>query len=551
MRPLRSVRAGLLLLLLATSGPARAALEIEIDAPDRVTWNGAAVPLGVAAGAIRWTGLDLRSDWADAEGARVRVLEGRAMRLFVALPPGGYQISCLIPGGAQGSGPFDLLLNGMPLLTQVQVPAGRDSLLSFDATLSGPNTELFWKPAVGRAVALRRIAFAPRFETADLRLGDLPAVQRTRVEVAAEQLPDPRERLRAACEFLLSHQLSTGLFDYESSAWWEAGLAARCLLAGHALLGDPRYLAATRPLFDLLLARQGEDGGWCAYAYDARTGAGSDPAEPDTVPCNTRNVADLGVTTTALALAARVEEPSRRARYLAAHRAFIDRFVTRYRRPDGSFRNGLFGGTEADSAYSVATATTAMSAIALHAVSRDPAHLALAEAAASFLADEWQESGMPRFHYHTGTPPQESESDDYHNVYYLLEGLLWVRAATVDEDLTQRIDRACHAFIHGPKGVLAHCPDGLLPLPRREFRDLTKLAGMVGILDQIARTLPDDPALAAFVERNCRELLVPELAARRRVLVFPYDHEGHKAITATAFAGLSFAQMAAPGTPFR
>lgn len=537
-----------------------ATLSIRIGSPDRVLWDGRAVSRDTVLHAIRWRGLDLQTEHA-GEGMQLR---GRIFRVQMMIPDGRYDVELTTFGTDSLLGPFDVLSNGRLVFNDVAPRLGKAETRRAGIDAGPGPMELFFRPRLGRGagvVSLRLFPHDPR--VARTPLGTLPSIRvdPPRPDSSRFSLAwDPNDstaqqeaevRLRSVCEYFLMHQLGNGFFDYESSSWWEAGLVARCLLAGHSTFGEQHYLAAARRLLDFLVLRQAPDGGWCSYAFNVRTGAGSEPDAPQPPGCNTRNVADLSVAATALSLLARNLPPEDAAPYLDAHRRFIDEFASRYSRPDGSWSNGLFQGAIVDRSYSVATATAATSLVSLYRATGQDVYLHRAEEAARFLADTWQEDGVPVFRGHTDDPPAEVSATDFHNLYYLLEGLLWVRRATRDEALRSELDRTLSNYVLGERGLLASLKSGGLPLPYDENRDLAKICGMVSVFFAIADLFPDEPRFEALLRDGRAELLEPARAASRRILAFPYDEFGKKALVITAFAGLSYAEMARPGSGFR
>jgi len=523
---------------LGLATPARAQLRIEVAAPDRVTWNGHAFGQLEQVSYLRWGGVLPEVREIDSEK---RVVFAKGLRLDIGLPPGRYVVALTLAPMRTAS-IVEVQLDGV---TVQRVGSTPTSPILATVDLERSPLEVFLKPSPEGEAALRQV----EIQRAD---GDslaapiaLPPRERATLDRAVPSIGQtPQDRLAAIPRYLARYQLPNGLFDLESSAWWEAGLALHALLLAREVNGDTTALEIARPALELLLAEQGEDGGYCAYAPQT-------PAASERAPCKTRNVADLGVATTCFALAAPFFPEELGQRMVNAHRTYIDRFVARYRLPSGAFANGLFDGAIDSTAYSVATATTAMSLCALHARTHEPRYLAWAEDAARFLARSFTDDGRPLFYPHRPISPWPLDIEGWNDLYYLLEGLLWVREATEDSALRAEIDGALLRFVKGEQGLLATCSSLELPVYRRDHRAQAKLNGMVAVLLRLHAVLPDIPELRQLTERSRLALLDAEEALDREVLARPYEKPGAEALVATSFAALAYAEMIRPGAAFR
>ena len=552
-----TIAAGLALLCATT---ALAQLRVDISSPDRVTWNGRHFGQAEQISYLRWSGVELGVSKAnggsgtpvsDVVASRL-ALRGVCARVDLGLAPGSYLVSVELAGdgtsAARSNGTIEVALQGRSAMLIEPSHDGGPRRASATVEVARAPLQIFFKPEVGSDVAIRAIEV--RAANGDT-LGAPVLLPERRVPLRdgddADSVFAPDARLRELIDYLRRYQLSSGLFDYTSAAWWEAGLSLHALLLSAELTGDARALELTRPGLDLLVARQEEDGGFCAYAYSSARGA-----SPDSVgPCDTRNVADLGVATACLSLAAPLVDAARRERFVAAHRRYIDEFAARYRLPSGAFANGLFAGRRDSTAYSVATATTAMSLVALYSRTGEPRYLSWAEDAARFLARAWAMDGRPLFHPHRPEEPRPLELEEWNDLYYLLEGLLWVREVTRDDALRTLIDGALHACVYGEKGLLASHPEAELPILRRERRAQAKVNGMTAVILSLRRVLGPEPRLDALAANSRTSLLDSARALDREVFARPYDQTGIEAIVATSFAGLAYAEMVSPGSAFR
>lgn len=537
-------------------------LAITIARPDRVLVDGEAVPIALVGNSIRWRGLDLKTADRDVNGVQAAVVEGNCVRVEIGLAPGTYSVDAdaccngtlewMVGDSSAATVAFE---SGEPCASaSIQARVGDDGVLS-----------IFWKPEVGYRVGVRSLRVLPvdapsstpvppTGAAASVTLRPLPVIGQRPAAAKAAVALDPaataqlaRARLREACEFLVRQQLSTGFFDYNSSSLWEVSVVCRCLLLGSRLLNEPKYAAAADRALDVFAGQQAPDGGFCALAYSVAAGkvvfAGAD--------CPTRNVADLSFATGALSLAARTRaEADTSSSYVAAHRKYLDEFASQYALPDGSYRNGLFRGGQLEQTYTVATAAQVSSLVAFYRASKEAAYLERAAGAARALLSEWSEAGRPRFHEYGQASADPLPPNQFHNLYYIFEALLAMREATLDDSLRHSIANVARWYFTGPEGLLAQLGESRDALSIQGVQDMTKGNAMLGLFHALSAEV-DDPRLTSLLESWTRDLLDPARAKARGVCAFPYDEAGRKAVVATAFAGLSYAELAEPGSPFR
>lgn len=529
-----------LLLLILGAADAAAQLVLTAGRPDQVRIDGVAPSPELRARAFRWRGLDLKTVDQRLGNDLLPAVQGRCIRVEIGLTPGEYEIEADVMAGRA-----EWIVNDQP--SGADDPGGSVATLRANAgvTFGGAPLSLIWKADVGSVTAVREVRLRRRDGEAVQLQALLPLVTpQSALELPHEEI-DPREALRRSCDYLVRYQLSNGFFDYESAALWEVGLAARCLLLGAELLEEPRYAdAALRPLA-FLAAQQAPDGGFCAYAYSTQTGRV--PAPTDS--CHTRNIADLSFLSIAFSLAARAEVDGA-DRLLAAHRRFLDQFADRLALPDGRFLNGRFHGQTKETAYSVATATQVVSRLSLYRATQEARYRETAEPAAWALVREWQPSGRPLFSEH-GEAPAPLRPTAYHNLFYVLDALLWARESTESDSLRAAIDEAFGWYVQGPEGLLAYLATSPQAATSLTAEDRIKSGAMLGILTRIGNLSSGKAPLAPFLGSLRATLLVPERAQQRGVCAFPYDEVGRKAITTTAFAGLSYAELVRPGSVFR
>lgn len=335
--------------------------------------------------------------------------------------------------------------------------------------------------------------------------GALVRAQPTALEPAALE-PASQERtlacLSAYCDSLLARQDSVGRYEALGAAWWRAGIATRALLGAYELLGEPRYLDGARRTVRQFLREQRYDGSWFAESYET------------TVPARrySRNIADLASMTACLPLAAAYLPPAERAGALAAHQRYLRLHVARHDLSGGAFCNGLFEGTFHEWPYSVATANQAHALVCQDRATGEEACLRRAEDAARFLLGTLRADGRFTFHPHDSRRTRVLGATEFHNSYYLLDGLLWVYHATGREALREQIRAALLEHLWGEEGVLDQLRDPGWVLAA-EGPGRAKAFGMVGVLSALGGVLGPvagtEPFVQAGRERLCARIAGP------------------------------------------
>ncbi len=330
--------------------------------------------------------------------------------------------------------------------------------------------------------------------------------------------------LRAICDTLVARQLPNGTFAEKMAPWWEASIAVRTLTAAYQILGDARYLRAVERTLDRFVAEQEYDGSWSAFALES----------VPTIQPGSFNLADVGSMTACLSIVIPFVSPDRAQRYLAAHRRYIDRFATLHDLGGRAFSNGWYLGEEGSVPYTVATATQAVSFTALHQRLHDPAYLRRAERAAGFLMKDWGADGRPVLRSHNEKRGQHGEVTDFHNVYYILEALLWVHVNSGDEVLREQIAGVLRSYLDAPRGLLRVSANQTWWRTPDE-RAKPKMRGMLGILCACREIVGPVSRLAEFIEAG-------------RSAVCPAAGDTTLTMIDFAFAGLSLAHYVAPET---
>jgi hypothetical protein len=269
------------------------------------------------------------------------------------------------------------------------------------------------------------------------------------------------------------------------------------------------------------------------------------------------NMADVGCIATALGVGARYAGEPRKTAYRNALRRYSEEFAMQFQKPSGGFTNGIENGAVQTNIYSVATGTEAAAFAALYASTGEPKHLQVAERAAHFLLDNWNQNGVPIGYPHSpGRPvvPALMEPYQYAESYYLHEGILFVLAHSKDAKLQEKARRVYGWQVKGPRGMLATI-GGRAWWPLEDAWDNSKSAGLPLVL-LYYRTVDKHPEVESFLAVARRFLSTSDYARRIGVMVDDPDVAwgGHSlqswagfSIAATGFAGLSVAEMIQPG----
>jgi hypothetical protein len=542
--------------------------------PDRVIASGIAIEEESTKAALRWSGVDLR--WGDQS------LRGKCIRLEIAVGPGRYEIRTDLAPAGEGVCSVELSvvaaqapLDGVSAAT-TKVGAGVAHPLSAKIDLRDGPLDLFLKPDVGCWIGLAAVHIISLDRKGRPQLGTLipsgavpsagpgGAQQSKDMETLLHSDRSAGERddgarggpndvlrgprmaptetracLREVCEYLVRNQTSSGLYDFESGAWWKASIAVRTLLAGYDLFRDPRYLASARRTLDAFVAEQAGDGGWCGFSRIQQAGT----------PCDRRNMADLGSMTACLSMIGRFLGREDARVYIAAHERYVRDFVSKHEAAGGGFRNGIYEERDWEWPYSVATATQATSLVSLYHATRDTTALRRAEKAAWFLLLDWETNGQPKFH-----PPDIPETvrlraTEIHDIYYLLEGILFVSRATKNPVLLDAARLTLRNYILGERGLLSELDSGWFS-SASDPATLAKSCGMLAILVDARDLIGADPLLDKTIDAATGLLCSPATREAYRVLASPYAKPGDPAITCTSFAGLSFAEVIRPGLVF-
>jgi hypothetical protein len=379
---------------------------------------------------------------------------------------------------------------------------------------------------------------------------------------------DARSALRTICDWLLEHRLANGfLGDFEPGRkgtnfyWYTTAYPVRTLLAGYDIFGEKKYLDAVFRIMDVLVEEQLPNGAWQQIFRDKPANKLTELELKDIYEHEWMNLADIGCIATALGLTCHYAAEPRKSLYMAALRRFCDDWAQKWQLPSGGFTNGMEAGHACTEIYSVATATEAAAFASLYAVTNNQKYMAVAEKAAHFLADHWNEDGQSVCYNHRSTKGGLvlAQPVNYFGAdFYTIDGLFMVYHHTHDQSLRDKIIKVMSWYIKGERGLLALLGQNAW-WPLQDAWNNSKTAGIpLAFLNyQQERS---DPAVDRFVSLARRFLCTADFSQRLGVMVEDADVPwgGHSlqswagcAISATGFAGLSIAEMIQAGITFQ
>ena len=360
-----------------------------------------------------------------------------------------------------------------------------------------------------------------------------------------------RAALQRYSEYLLRMQPAEGCFSMAGS-WYETAYPVRTLLAAGRLLHEPRYTEAALRSLDRFVDDQLEDANWPAGFFGH---AGCPLAIETRVEPKSANLADVGTVCIALSVAGRDVDETRRQRYLKAVVRYADTFVLPNQLESGAFPNLRFAGKVYHNPYSVATGVQAANLAGLYALTDDTRYLAAAERAARFLLDNFTADNKINFYAFDSDHPAPTQLIRFGELYYLLEGLLWVQRYTTDQPLADAIQSRFRTIIWSGGGLAGSRIDDIMWRPQDAWES-AKTAALLYVLTEFARNVPPpekdkpDPnhlrETQVWIRDFTRHLATPEQAARFGVGLDPGSPGGRYAFPATGFAGLSIAAAIDP-----
>lgn len=468
---------------------------------------------------------------------------GRHGRFLIAVTPGDslYDFTLTVGDGGAPRGPFDIAVNGEPVVRGVTTAAGE------------------FRAVAGRARAPRGVIewsfdadSCATFAVCGLQLAGPPGAELARLSAMAAgglTIPPPDSltvlrpgdylpQIERWCDFLMHERPGEGGFS-PVGAWYQDAYAVRALMAASRLTNRADWRDAALERLDRFVAAQRPDGNWLTrYLPEPPCGT-----TPDTTSAN---LADIGVMTQTLIIGAAQADSSRRVRYLESARRYVDQVTRPWQLPDGSFPNGRWEGNEHLHPYTVATATQAGTLLLLAAAEGRPEDREAGDRAMTWLASSIEPDGLMAFHAHNLPGVARRDPRAFGESYYVIEALAigqrYVRDPAVRGKITAALDR----LIAGPAGLRSTAVHDYWwsPVPF-DLWGASKMPGLPGVLSMM-----DDAGTAAWrtaaLPRMAAWLADPALGRAIGVGAPGASETGEYSLFATSLASLSLSAMIDP-----
>ncbi len=502
-----------------------------------------------------WTGAALGvRDRGGEDRVNCDFVFGRSGKFLLGLDNGDYDVDITFGDLNYAQGPFDVLVQGERIVDRLRTRKAQFVRKTFPAKVTEERLTLTFVT----------VDDAPFFAVTSMVVRGSKQRKEHRVwpEAPAESIPtlaeleaagevDPRKALELYCDWLLTHQRDDGFFCQNSAEWYRASYPIRTLLAGYDVFGRREYVDAVTVCLDKLIGEQLPNAAWSS-GFRNRPLAEQTEAEIQRAMSGTTNTADVGCISTCLAIAYPYVDDARKKIYLDALRRYAEEYAQQWQLPSGGFTNGRWAGNDMTTPYSVAAGTQGMSFCSLYAITGERKYLVIAERAASFLLDNWQEDGRPIHHHHANDSTQVidlTEAGDLGSLYYYHEAILWVWHWTKDQALKDKIRRVYTWHIQGTKGVLQARENGVW-WPIGHPWGNAKTGAMPLVLIEYDRSMREAPDVHEAVRRCTAFLSHREFTRRIGATCEPTMPWGRHSMQATGFAGLSLAELVQPGVTF-
>ena len=479
---------------------------------------------------------------------------GRESELLLGLDDGDYHVDVTFGDLNYAQGPFDVFAQRQLVIEKLRTQKGRFVTRMFPVTVTNEKLSLRFVPVEDAPFfAVTLMIVRGKKQRRDHRVWpDAPAESiPTLAELEAAAPCDPRKAFQFCCDWLLAHRRKDGFFCQNSQEWYRASYPIRTLLAGYDVFGRKEYLDAVTVCLDKLVGEQLPNAAWSSGFRNKPVAERTD-AEIHRAMSGTTNTADVGCISTCLAIAYPYVDDVRKKTYRDALKRYADEYAGQWQLPSGGFTNGRWAGKDMTTPYSVAAGTQGMSFCSLFVITGDRKYLEIAERAADFLLDNWQEDGRPIHHHHSQDTTQVldlDEAESLGNLLYYHEALLWVWNWTKDEALKKKIRRVYTGHIKGTKGLLqAREKDIWWPLGHAWGN--AKTGAMPLVLIEYDRSMCEDSEVREAVRRCAIFLSHPDFGKRIGVTCEPSMPWGRHSMQATGFAGLSLAELVKPGVTF-
>lgn len=485
---------------------------------------------------------------------------------WIGLDNGDYSVTLIMGDPGEAKGPFDIFLQNEAVQKNVNIEKGQWLELKFPVKIEDQKLALLLVAGEGKEFALNGLILsgaegkAVRLIFEDAPLDVLPSVD----EVLQHGSTDARAALHTICDWFLEKRLPNGfLGDYEPGNkatnyyWYSTAYPIRTWLAGFEIFGDKKYLDAVVKIMDVLVDEQLPTGAW-QQIFRNKPAKDLSPEELEHIYNHEwMNLADIGSIATALGIASEYVPEPRKSRYVNSLKRFCEDWALRWQKPSGGFTNGMESGVARTEVYGVATATEAAAFTTLYIQTKNEKYLHIAEQAARFMVERWNEDGRPVWYFHRSI--KDGQILDmpiryFGSAFYYTDGLFFVYHHTKDEALRNRIEQVYSWYIKGEKGLLANLGQHAW-WDLQDYWNNSKTAGMPLAFLNYQR-MKSDPAVDRFVSIAKRFLCTPEFSVQLGIMVheaeLPWGTHSIQSwagcsVAATGFAGLSIAEMIQPG----
>lgn len=475
----------------------------------------------------------------------------------------GHYSSCYNNNKHRDYGPFAVKANEKIAISDIQVPYVKVVRKSFACRVQNHLLKLEFVPYAGKAFMINTLEIKgknhvkpiPLFSTAPLTI--LPKRQ----DLLRHSPLAPEKALRHYCDWLLSRQQNNGFIGDRWSGsfvpWYTISTPTRALLAGYDILGDKKYLEASRKALDIFVAEQLPNGAWTDVFRNQPTKCLSKVERNDLMANARQPMSDIGSPVCALAVASQYVAPFHKKRYIRAVRNFCSNWASKYQYASGAFSDGLWKGFPG--IYSCATAIEAAAFALAYKITDNPCYMNVAMKAIRFLLRDWRDDGLmlgraPHWFVRDGKP-FIMEKLYFGDSWYYDDGFITAYHHSSDQKFRKKVNHALDRRVWGRNGLIAAKEENVW-WPLQDIWNNAKSVGLVQTLLHAHRHGTTNDKLAGAIEDMRRFLCSPRYAAS--VGVTPNDDErparlyclntwSGMSMESTGFAGMTLAEMIKPG----
>ena len=355
--------------------------------------------------------------------------------------------------------------------------------------------------------------------------------------------------------FLMRNRMNEGCFSTRG-AWYESAYSTRALLAAGRFFGQAAFTDAAFDCLDRFQSEQLPGGNWASHYFGKRgcTLAKAEQKDPESA-----NLADVGTMVLAMITSSSEADSARRERYLGSARRYLDTMVLPNQLPGGSLPNLRHIGVEHRVPYSVATAVQAAVLSAAYGETGDARYQAAADSAARFLLAGFQPDGKYLFYRHDHPQPSPIKYIRFGDMFYVMEGLLWVRRFTKDDNLAAEIEKKLESFLYGTGGISGYRVSAVLWKPDDDW-EASKAGALLFILNEFEQLVEKRPEsisklramndTKAWITDYLAWLSDPRQSATLGIGIDPGSSKGTFAFPASGFAGLGIASTIDPSAVY-